>query len=340
MLPLPLAAGGGEREPWLVRLPMAHLVHASVSLPLVAFFFCVAWSLLYHFDASTATHCGVWNLLPSISAAIGGFTPQRYVWRTLLGLHAPPRLLLALAYLRRYRSHPPGTAAPLLLLHRGGGGDGGGRRVAALRLPRLAFLANLAELGGLLGLTNVSSNENHGGGGGQRGGGGGVQWGAVAQRSAHEHDRRSRPTSADDFLVRSVASPWGLLARRRLKPRRRRGRQRQPGPLHKLAFVTFILGAACYMLLTCRLWSYAASDEERRSYLWKRRLAAINLLSCLLAVCAYRRHNRYCEPGVYTLFALCEYAVVFSNIAFHWTAVWDFSSLQLLVGPSPPDKRF
>ncbi|XP_061431873.1 post-GPI attachment to proteins factor 2 [Lethenteron reissneri] len=273
MLPPPLAAGGGggEREPWLVRLPMAHLVHASVSLPLVAFFFCVAWSLLYHFDASTATHCGVWNLLPSISAAIGGFTPQRYVWRTLLGLHAPPRLLLALAYLRRYRSHPPGTAAPLLLLHRGGGGDGG-RRVAALRLPRLAFLANLAELGGLLGLTNVSSNENH--------------------------------------------------------------------DLHKLAFVTFILGAACYMLLTCRLWSYAASDEERRSYLWKRRLAVINLLSSLLAVFTYTRHNRYCEPGVYTLFALCEYAVVFSNIAFHWTAVWDFSSLQLLVGPPPPDKRF
>ncbi|XP_075909572.1 acyltransferase PGAP2 isoform X2 [Petromyzon marinus] len=278
MLPPPLAAGGGggggEREPWLVRLPMARLVHASVSLPLVAFVFCVAWSLLYHFDASTATHCGVWNLLPSISAAIGGLTPQRYVWRTLLGLHAPPRLLLALAYLRRYRSHPPGTAAPLLLLHRGGAGGGGtgGGGGAALRLPRLAFFANVAELGGLLGLTNVSSNENH--------------------------------------------------------------------ALHKLAFVTFILGAACYMLLTCRLWSYAASDEERRSYLWKRRLAATNLLFCLLAVYFYMRHNRYCEPGVYTLFALCEYAVVLSNIAFHWTAAWDFSSIQLLVGPPPPDKRF
>ena len=35
--------------------------------------------------------------------------------------------------------------------------------------------------------------------------------------------------------------------------------------------------------------------------------------------------------SVYSLFALCEYLVVFSNIAFHYTAKFDFSDQQVLL---------
>lgn len=48
----------------------------------------------------------------------------------------------------------------------------------------------------------------------------------------------------------------------------------------------------------------------------------------------------YCESGSYTLFALFEYLVVFSNMAFHLTAVWDFKSREVMVISSSEDKDF
>lgn len=42
----------------------------------------------------------------------------------------------------------------------------------------------------------------------------------------------------------------------------------------------------------------------------------------------------------YTLFALFEYLVVISNMAFHLTAVWDFRSRDIMVISSSEDKNF
>ncbi|CAL8362193.1 unnamed protein product [Merluccius merluccius] len=105
--------------------------------------------------------------------------------------------------------------------------------------------------------------------------------------------------------------------------------------VHKEGFVLFIVSSIIHMIITCRLWSFikksSLNPEDIKSYRWKVRLLILNILFFAFAVYFYWKHNMYCEPGSYTFFALFEYLVVLTNMAFHLTAVWDFKSREVIV---------
>lgn len=128
-------------QTFFLKIPFGKFAVATVSLPFFSFIFCVIWSVLYFFERSTATHCGVSNYLPSISAAIGNHQPQRFVWQCAILLQALPRLLVAHQYLR-YNSN----------------------RIRRSRraLAYLAFLLNLIENIALVGLSLWNSSEFYG----------------------------------------------------------------------------------------------------------------------------------------------------------------------------------
>lgn len=79
--------------------------------------------------------------MPSISAAIGTYSPQRHVWRTAIAVHALPRLLVVSMYYRYYKG----------ILHNW-----------IHFLAAITCWLNVIENLALIGLTFISSAENYG----------------------------------------------------------------------------------------------------------------------------------------------------------------------------------
>ncbi|KAK5917602.1 hypothetical protein CgunFtcFv8_002436 [Champsocephalus gunnari] len=245
-----------DRDRPLIRVPFTSFAVATVLLPLTGLIACLFTSILYHYEDATYTHCKVSNYLPSISSAISR-VPERYIWRSCIGLHSAPRFLVSAAYFSFYRGRF--SSRPLEQL-----------------LSVLNLICSLTENTGLLLLTYVSSTETYN--------------------------------------------------------------------VHKYGFAVFMGSSLLHMLITCRLWMvirrHYVHSEEKTSCVWKLRLFLFNVCCFLSAAYFFRRHNQHCEAGVYTLFSLFEYLVVFSNMAFHMTAFWDFGSKEVIVAAPPEDKRY
>lgn len=235
----------GDTEKKLIKIPFNLFAIIVVSLPLFSFIFCVIWSVIYYFERSTSTHCDVRNYLPSISAAIGNYEPQRFIWQLSICLHIIPRFIIARMYFKHY--------------------------IDIIRINRrsiiyLLYYTNLIENIALLILSLWTSSEHY--------------------------------------------------------------------EIHKVSFIIFIIMSEIYMIISYFLNKNGRKLQilnhiEEKSIKYKKYLCIINITAFSFAGYFFMRHNTYCEPGVYTLFALFEYLVVITNMGFHMTAYWDFHNKNL-----------
>ena len=100
---------------------------------------------------------------------------------------------------------------------------------------------------------------------------------------------------------------------------------------HQISFVIFLASSFIYMTMSTLEHSWPQQltswppESEIRSKKCKSRIYAFYILSIVLSLCFYVRHNNLCEPYVYSMFSLCEYCTVLSNIAFHMTIILDMN---------------
>ena len=116
-------------------------------------------------------------------------------------------------------------------------------------------------------------------------------------------------------------------------------------PVHQNMFTVFQICSMLFMVCMCVVHNIAinsgmsASKSEHGTLKWLMLYCGANICSFFVAIFFYFRHERYCEPGVYTLFAIFEYLVVLSNIAFHYLVTSNFVERELVLGSRVLDKK-
>ncbi|KAG4080046.1 hypothetical protein HA402_006358 [Bradysia odoriphaga] len=112
---------------------------------------------------------------------------------------------------------------------------------------------------------------------------------------------------------------------------------RENYPLHEKIFITFMTCSLCHMLATIKLYNLIKpidqqTPEDQVSIKWKKRLFASSILSTIGLLIFFFKHRFYCHDMAFSWFALSEYFIACSNMAFHYTTTLDFPNEFFFIG--------
>uniref|UniRef100_A0A1I8Q8Q1 CWH43-like N-terminal domain-containing protein n=1 Tax=Stomoxys calcitrans TaxID=35570 RepID=A0A1I8Q8Q1_STOCA len=119
---------------------------------------------------------------------------------------------------------------------------------------------------------------------------------------------------------------------------------RENYPMHEKIFITFMICSLCHMLATIKLNGVIHEDhtelsqKQRDSIKWKKILFAMSILSTIGLLIFFAKHRFYCHVLAFSWFAFFEYLIAIANMFFHFTIIWDFSSLNMLIVDAPRAK--
>ena len=102
--------------------------------------------------------------------------------------------------------------------------------------------------------------------------------------------------------------------------------------IHEYSFVGFMICSLLHMLLTIlidyfwpRTINYRPDYQEKLIRSKRLKWFIVNITSFFTSLYFFFRHNNNCERNIYSMFCLCEYIVILSNIAYHNVVMeeWD-----------------
>ncbi|XP_063239730.1 post-GPI attachment to proteins factor 2-like [Bacillus rossius redtenbacheri] len=109
---------------------------------------------------------------------------------------------------------------------------------------------------------------------------------------------------------------------------------RENYPVHEKFFILFMMSSVGYMVATVKISKLlrpAMTATEHTSYVIKKCLLAVTVLSALGLLLFFLKHRLLCHEMAFSWFSLCEYIIATANMAFHVTVMLDFPTEKLVV---------
>ncbi|CAH0387182.1 unnamed protein product [Bemisia tabaci] len=109
-------------------------------------------------------------------------------------------------------------------------------------------------------------------------------------------------------------------------------------PIHEKLFITFMTTSLTYMLFTLKLFRIThpeMNQVNQKSYRWKRTFFTLSIICTVGLVIFFMQHRLLCHNLAFSWFAACEYVVAASNMAFHFTCIYEFPDEYLFVTSTP-----
>lgn len=100
---------------------------------------------------------------------------------------------------------------------------------------------------------------------------------------------------------------------------------------HATCVGIFLLTSIVHMTLVCTNYIKIENKRLIATNLVKKKIAIVNFAAIVFALYLYDRHNRYCEPGIYSMFSFLEYIVIIANIIYHLQAYYDLADYSIVI---------
>ena len=306
-------------------LSIPYVLYASITgiFMSISLLSCIVISIIKDFDSTVTTHCGNTQFLPSFSSAVGNRYLQRTIFQTSVVIHSAPRILDAIMQFNRESrfAHrvlralsfpatsskavpsPPLLLSPILPLF----GHNLARTHVGLTL--VSFGAHLLELGAL----NV-----------------------VAFYTSNEHFETHK-WALFLFITASLVGMSSMIAVQCV-----RLHYTNPELRGRTAYLPLLPPSPDSRGVPSDAGYSRAQRAVQRAYRLEAFSFALKLVCAPTVVVSlsiggylYWRHNQYCEPYLYSFFALCEYIAIGANIVFRWASGLDLSPLRFHLACPP-----
>ena len=104
-------------------------------------------------------------------------------------------------------------------------------------------------------------------------------------------------------------------------------------------FTAFVNMLLTYYLLMESVQSATMNDMYHslaramamKSLDYKKTILKANFVAIPALVYFYWRHNTYCEPYVYSMFCFLEYAIVLTNVGYHFSGYYLLYGMEVLI---------